>query len=203
MTNIYKLMGMFMLVIFSIPTFSQNNECQNRNQNFRSARDIAIIQTVNEPFNTADIDTFQGLYYFPIDCNSLFNGKIYKNDPMKVINVQTTKGQTVSVYDYGTVVVNLGGEDYSLKAYKNIDIPDFNGQETIFIPFKDKTSGKTTYEHGRYLLIDPKGTNVVLDFNMAANPWENYNGIHSTLIVPESNVIQGPVQTGERKYEDR
>jgi hypothetical protein len=196
-------MGMLMLIILSTPTFSQNDECENRNKKFRSDRDISIIQTVNEPFNIADIDTFQGLYYYPIDCNALLKGKIYKNDPMKVITVQTTKGQAVSVYDYGVVVVNLEGEEYNLQVYKNIDVPDFGSQETVFIPFKDMTSGNTTYEHGRYLPIEPKGSNVILDFNMATNPWENYNNIHSTLIVPASNVIQGPVPTGERKYEDR
>ena len=79
----------------------------------------------------------------------------------------------------------------------------YANKETVFIPFKDETSGQTTFAHGRYLILKPKGDNVVLDFNMAINPWENYNSMHSTLIVPASNVFRAPVQTGERKYEDR
>ena len=122
---------------------------------------------------------------------------------MKVISVQTTRGQTVSVYDYGVVPVTIDGEEYSLQVYQNIDLPDFAGAEIIFIPFKDKTSDSTTYKHGRYLIVEPAGSNVVLDFNKAINPWENYNQTHSTIIVPASNVIRAPIQTGERKYEDR
>ena len=203
MTSIYKYVGMLMLIIFSIPAYSQNNDCQTRNRDFRAAKDSIIPQNVNQPFNAQDIASFQGLFYFPVDCQVMYTGKLHRNDPMKVINVQTTKGQMISMYDYGTIVVNIEGNDYDLQVYQNIDLPDFFGAETVFIPFMDKTSGKTTFAHGRYLIIHPSGTDVVLDFNMATNPWENYNGIHSTLLVPASNVIKAPVQTGERKYEDR
>jgi uncharacterized protein (DUF1684 family) len=203
MNKIYNLMSISMLIIFSIPVLAQNNDCQTRNQNYRSLRNVEIVQKVDQPFTSQEIAKFQGLFYYPIDCQALFTGKLYRNDPMKVINVETTKGEMVSVYNYGTVVVQIGEEEYSLEVYQNIDFPDFAGAATVFIPIKDETSGKSTFKDGRYLIIEPAGNEVVLDLNMAINPWENYNNNYSTMLVPASNVIRGPVQTGERKYEDR
>jgi hypothetical protein len=70
---------------------------------------------------------------------------------------------------------------------------------------KDDSTGNTTFEYGRYLIIQPpsSGKKVLIDFNMATNPWENYNKNYSTILVPAENIIRAPVTTGERKYEDR
>jgi uncharacterized protein (DUF1684 family) len=206
MKSIIKLLGIAIFsFVLSVPAQSQDDECKTRNQNFRSGRDAIIAIDEDKPFAAADIASFKGLFYYPIDCKAVFNGKLHKLDPMKVISVETSKGGTVSVYDYGIVDVNIGGEDYSLRVYQNIDIPDFAGAETVFIPIKDNSSGNTTFDNGRYLIIQPpaSGKKVVLDFNMATNPWENYNSSYSTILVPAENVIMAPVATGERKYEDR
>lgn len=204
MKSPYKLLGITMPII--VPTFpgsSENYDCLTWNQNFRTGRDTMIAQNENQPFSAQDIATFQGLFYYPVDSQTLQTVMLHRQDPLKVISVQTNRGQIASVYDYGTVIINLGGEDYSLQVYKNIDIHDFAGSETIFIPFKDETSGQTTFAHGRYLILKPGRNEAVLDFNMAINPWENYNSNYSTLLVPDANIIRAPVPTGERKYEDR
>jgi len=55
------------------------------------------------------------------------------------------------------------------------------------------------------VIIEPpsSGDQVVLDLNMATNPFENYNSNFSSLIVPASNMLLAPILAGERKYEDR
>lgn len=206
MKNVFKLLGIALLIfVYTVPVQSQDDECLSRNQNFRSGKDAVIAIDEDKPFVASDIASFKGLFYYPVDCEAIYNGKLHKNDPMKVISVETSKGGTVSVYDYGVLDVNIGGEDYRLNVYQNIDLPDFEGAETVFIPIKDESTGNTTFGNGRYLIIQPpaSGKKVVLDFNMATNPWENYNKTYSTILVPDENIIRAPVTSGERKYEDR
>ena len=200
---------LIMISLFGINAYGQEYDCNAENNQFRSDKNAWIIQDVDKPFNAADIADFNGLFYYPVDCKYVFTGKLTSPGALKVIEVATSKGGTAQVYDYGTLSVNIGGQTYDFTVYKNIDLPEFDKtQETIFIPIMDETSGqkpKTTFANGRYLVIKPpaSGNKVMVDFNMAINPFENYNSNYSTLLVPASNVILAPIATGERKYEDR
>ena len=197
-------------IIMPIVTINgQAYDCQAKNNQFRGAKNQWIIQNAGAPFPASDISAFSGLHYYPVDCKYVSASKITHNNPMKKVDVQTTDGGTIQLYEYGTVTADIGGKKYDLKAYQNIDMPEFaHAPGTIFIPFKDETSGpaiSSTFASGRYLVIKPvsgaKG--VILDFNMATNPFENYNSNYSTLQVHNSNRIMAPLTTGERKYEDR
>jgi hypothetical protein len=87
----------------------------------------------------------------------------------------------------------LDGKDYSLEVYKSIL------SDSLFIPFKDGTNGKETYEGGRY--IDAEilpGYKMVLDFNMAYHPSCAYNEKFICVLPPEENVLDIPIRTGER-----
>jgi len=205
-----KVFGLFIIVsLFGINLYGQSYDCKAENSQFRSDKNNWVVQDVDKPFSSTDIADFNGLFYYPVDCKYVFNGTLIRNEPMKVVNVETTDGGSAQLYDYGIVSFTIGGKEYNLTVYKNIGMPEFgNAKETIFIPIKDGTSGpatNTTFASGRYLVIQPpaSGNKVVLDFNKATNPFENYNSKYSTLIVPSSNIIEAPLETGERKYEDR
>ena len=109
MKSVFKLIGITMLIfVLSIPAQSQDDECKTRNQNFRSGKDAVIAIDTDKPFVAADIASFKGLFYYPIDCEAVYNGKMHKNDLMKIIKVETTKGDSLSVYEYGIVNVTIG-----------------------------------------------------------------------------------------------
>jgi len=206
----YKVLSIvFLLSIFVLNTYGQENNCEAENNQYRGNKNTWIVQNVDNPFNASEISKFKGLFYYPVDCNYVFQGKLSPSASIKVIKVPTTNGDSVQVYDYGTVSCTIDGETYKLTVYKNMEQPEFGHTPgTLFIPFKDGTSGpkpKTTFANGRYLIIQPpaSGKRVTLDFNMATNPFENYNGNYSTIDVPDQNVIMTPIPTGERKYEDR
>ncbi len=206
----FKVFGLFIIVsLFGINLYGQSYDCKAENSQFRSDKNNWVVQDADKPFSSSDIAEFDGLFYYPVDCKFVFNGTLSLNEPMKIVNVETTDGGSVQLYDYGTVSYTVGEKKYDLAVYKNIDMPEFgNAKETIFIPIKDGTSGpalNTTFASGRYLIIQPpaSGNKVILDFNKAINPFENYNSKYSALIVPSSNVILAPLTTGERKYEDR
>ena len=55
----------------------------------------------------------------------------------------------------------------------------------MFLPFKDKTNGSTTYNAGRYLdVVYSKVSEVEIDFNLAYNPYCAYNSNYKCPEVP-------------------
>ena len=70
-----------------------------------------------------------------------------------------------------------------------------------FIPFVDAQAGKETYGAGRYLdpEVLPDGR-LVLDFNLAYNPYCAYNERYSCPIPPAENRLEAVIQAGEKSY---
>ena len=75
----------------------------------------------------------------------------------------------------------------------------------LFLPFRDATSGDTTYGGGRYLLDGAKSadhggtaTTLVLDFNLAYHPSCFHDPRWSCPLAPPDNRLPFPVQAGER-----
>lgn len=75
----------------------------------------------------------------------------------------------------------------------------------IFLPFRDRTNGDTTYGGGRYLLDTAKGADlghsgdrVVLDFNFAYHPSCVHDSRWSCPLAPVENHLAIPVPVGER-----
>jgi len=64
------------------------------------------------------------------------------------------------------------------------------------------TTGKESYEGGKYLDIEmnPNEKNIVLDFNMAYNPYCAYNSTYSCPLVPQENFLDMKIKAGEKKY---
>ena len=78
----------------------------------------------------------------------------------------------------------------------------------LFVPFRDETSGKTTYGAGRYLLDTVKGADLgtlydklVLDFNFAYNPSCSYDPRWVCPLSPPANHLALPIEVGERHVE--
>jgi uncharacterized protein (DUF1684 family) len=69
----------------------------------------------------------------------------------------------------------------------------------LFIPFKDMTNGKETYEGGRY--IDAEilpGYQMVLDFNLAYLPSCAYNESFICVLPPRENTLKIRIPAGEK-----
>ncbi|HEX2196540.1 MAG TPA: DUF1684 domain-containing protein, partial [Actinomycetota bacterium] len=75
----------------------------------------------------------------------------------------------------------------------------------LFLPFRDATSGASTYGAGRYLYDTIKGADLgtedgklVLDFNFAYNPSCAYDPRWACPLAPPGNVLDVAVEAGER-----
>jgi hypothetical protein len=75
----------------------------------------------------------------------------------------------------------------------------------LFLPFRDGTSGQTTYGAGRYLYDTIKGADLgeeegrlVLDFNFAYNPSCAYDPRWACPLAPPGNRVEMPIEAGEK-----
>jgi len=116
-------------------------------------------------------------------------------------------------------VPDAGGEPVAetLVAYRRVD---FDG-DSLFVPFRDKTTGQGTYPGGRYMELHVEGASrsdaesssgersdprdgeledreVPLDFNLAYSPFCAYSEAYECPLPPRENWLEVAVPAGER-----
>jgi uncharacterized protein (DUF1684 family) len=167
---------------------------------WRKDRDVFFKSHLRSPLLPQDKKDFRGLSYYPFDSRFVLTGQIERfifniNNPRYYATFLTNKGTSKRYLRYGEFHFTLEGKGYTLEIYKSI-LSDF-----LFIPFKDKTNGKETYEGGRYIdaeiLPDYR---MVLDFNMAYNPSCAYNPNFACVLPPQENSLDAQIQAGEKKF---
>jgi hypothetical protein len=167
---------------------------------WRKERDSFFKSHQRSPLLSKDKKNFNGLKYYPFDPKYLFSGEIERfnfhiNNPKYYAIFLTNKGTNKRYIRYGKFHFQLAGKEYAIEIYKSIL------SDTLFIPFKDKTNEKETYEGGRYIdaeiLTDYK---MVLDFNMAYQPSCAYNEKFVCALPPRENILDIEILAGEKDY---
>jgi uncharacterized protein (DUF1684 family) len=166
----------------------------------RRQKDFFFASHYQSPLSMADSHDFRGLAYWPPDPNYRYEIELNEYEEKEVINVADTGGNMGSLMRWGEFRFQIAGEQCSLQAYKSDP-----GEERLFVPFRDKTSGKESYGAGRYLDLEPEThlTNEskwIFDFNQAYNPWCAYSEHYVCPFVPPENWLRVPVRAGEKQY---
>ncbi len=167
---------------------------------WRKERDTFFKTHPRSPLSLKEKRNFKGLKYFPFNPTCVFSGKIERyifhiNNPKYYATFLTNKGMNKRYIRYGTFHFTFDGKEYTLEIYKSIL------SDNLFIPFKDKTNGKESYDGGRY--IDGEiiqGYKMVLDFNMAYHPSCFYNDNFICVLPPRENTLDVEIRAGERNY---
>ncbi|MCX8118530.1 MAG: DUF1684 domain-containing protein [Desulfobacterota bacterium] len=167
---------------------------------WRKERDEFFKNHPRSPLLSKDRNGFKGLRYFPFDPKYAFLGEIRRynihiNNPEYYATFLTNKGTNKRYIRYGRFQFQLNGKEYVLQVYKSIL------SDILFIPFKDRTNGKETYEGGRYLDAEIlAGYKMVLDFNMAYNPSCAYNEKYVCVLPPAENTLPIEIRAGEKDF---
>ena len=165
---------------------------------FRRRRDEFFKDHPRSPLKKEKRREFHGLDYYPIDLKYFFSGKIRRyrfhiSNPKYYAEFLTNKGMYKRYVRYGIFDFELEGERYEIEVYKSIL------SDNLFVPFKDRTSGKETYELGRYLDAEIlPGYYTIIDFNKAYYPSCAYNTKYVCVIPPEKNFLDIEIRAGER-----
>jgi len=142
---------------------------------------------------------FEHLLYFPPDRTYAVRAKLLKLPDPDEIEMLTSRSLRKTFYRYAKIRFQLDGETQELTAFKSKLTGE--GSQSLFIPFRDSTSGRETYGAGRFLDLDePQAEDFVLDFNRAYNPLCNYSPAFNCPIPPRKNHLDVAIRAGERTY---
>lgn len=166
---------------------------------FRAQRDQFFKGDSNSPLKEIDRKKFKGLHYYPTDLKYAMVGVIqrYPSEPKPLyVNLPTSMNKEKKYVKYGSFRFKLEGKEYVLQIYRPL------GGGDLFLPFKDKTSGKETYSEGRYLNIEPMPEGkVLIDFNRAYNPFCAYNTRYTCPFPSRENWLDIEIRAGEKRFQ--
>ena len=164
----------------------------------REEKDEFFADHPQSPIPPAHRDDFSGLDYFEPDPEYSVEATVTVHDDPDPVQMETTASNPVRYLRIVTFEFELGGEEHSLAGYRQADDDD-----GIFVPFRDKTTGQETYYQGRYMELEPAeepadGDAVILDFNLAYNPFCAYSETFACPLPPEENWLGTVVRAGEK-----
>jgi len=166
----------------------------------RRDRDAAFKTSAQSPIPAQDRARFQGLSYFPINPAFQFRVKLNRYPAPARIRMATNTGEIRDGLRYGFFEFDAEGQRCRLQVYRLDDSGD-SGKASLFVPFRDSTSGRETYGAGRYIDLDENASGIYeLDFNRAYNPYCAYGEGYSCPIPPEENRLAIPIRAGEKIY---
>jgi uncharacterized protein (DUF1684 family) len=135
------------------------------------------------------------LRYYPIDPAFNTPAVLKPSADQQTISMPTSAGTADQMQRVGTLEFTVKGQALRLAAFA----PAATRVERLFVPFRDATTGKTTYEAGRYLDLDRTGTGIYqLDFNRAYNPNCYYSPTWACPLPPRENTLPIEITAGEQ-----
>jgi uncharacterized protein (DUF1684 family) len=167
---------------------------------WRAVRDELIGTHPQSPIRDPDARAaYPGPDYFPYDPSFRVLAQTEPAEPERVV-IEASADGSYSFTRFGTARFDLAGEPLQLALYW---LEGYGGG--LFLPFRDATSGTTTYGACRYLLDTVKGADLgtregklVLDFNFAYNPSCSYDPSWVCPLAPPENRLSVAVEAGER-----
>lgn len=142
---------------------------------------------------------FKGLAYFEIDNAFKVTAELILDNAEKKYAISTTDNKADTLIKFGVAKFTLGGKVNQLTLFKT------ENSRLFFLPFRDLTSGKQTYGGGRYLDVpqsDMLANKVVLDFNLAYQPYCAYNYTYICPVPPLENVLNIEITAGEKLIQE-
>ena len=166
---------------------------QDKNNAFRRAE--------NSPFSETGQQSFDSLRYFAPNKDYRLSAQYAPISNHDTVQLATTTGQPEKYLRWGKASFILNKQEYNLTLFRRATGTD----TTLFIPFADRTNGRTTYGGGRYLdaaLPTPDDTEVLLDFNTAYNPYCAYNDTYTCPLPPAENRLNVELPAGEQAFHE-
>jgi uncharacterized protein (DUF1684 family) len=160
----------------------------------RKDKDEFFKLSPHSPIPAPEQEQFGGLAYFDPNPNLVFTVEPEAVEPSEV-TIQTTAGDARLYHRIATATVAIDNADETLALYSA-------GHGSLFLPFRDATSGKESYGAGRYLDVVPNedGT-ITIDFNYAYAPFCAHSDQYSCALPPPENWMTVPIEAGERNRE--
>lgn len=162
---------------------------------FRADKDHFFKYDRHSPLLPEQKRDFQGLHYYPENLAYRVVAALERYEHPQHVRMLTSTGSQQEYYRAGQIRFTARGQVNTLQIYESTE------DSTFFLPFTDATSGDETYGAGRYVEVEtlPDGQ-VLVDFNMAYNPYCAYNERWSCPIPLRENRLSIRVEAGEKNF---
>jgi len=140
---------------------------------------------------------FHELRYFPPDAKYRIRATLRRAPVPEEAYLRTNRdGQAVMRY-LGVLSFTLGGKKVTLGVYHAGE----GVGTSVFVPFRDRTSGDESYGPGRYVTLElNEADEYEVDFNRAFNPYCAYTDDYECGFPPAENDLPVPVRAGEKAW---
>jgi uncharacterized protein (DUF1684 family) len=167
----------------------------------RQHKDHYFAEDPRSPIPDDERAEFDGLDYYPVDPDYRFVVELDAHDDPKPVTVGTSTDGEQEYLAWGEFAVEVDGEDVTVTAYKSDP-----GDDRLWVPFRDATSGAETDGAGRYLDLEPDHHRTddgrwILDFNEAYNPTCAYSDRYECPLPPPTNWLDVRIEAGEKDFE--
>lgn len=170
-------------------TWEQELERQRRD------KDAFFARSPDSPLPAGAREHFRGLAYYAPDARYRFEAALIAG-PLRRVVLARSGGDQVEYLRVGTFVLRLPRGEARLAALR---AAGRGHQESLFLPFRDATSGRETYGAGRYLDAPAVAEGRWrVDFNLAYHPFCAYSERYTCPLPPRENWLAVPVEAGER-----
>lgn len=163
-------------------------------EKIRAGNSHWFTRSDDSPLSSEERRNSKGLQYFPVDPKYRIHTRIDEYKEKQTIQIATSTGEIKDYIVHGKIDFEIDSMIYSLNVYQNMEGKHY------FIPFRDKTSGISTYGAGRYLDFQIHGDKMIMDFNLSYNMTCAYSDNYSCTLVPLENYLAVEIKAGEKKY---
>lgn len=169
---------------------------------FQNHMNSEFADPEESPLTSEDLKKFKELEFFDIDTSYVVEADFVRTPYESPFAMPTSTDRMPIYVKYGEAYFEIKGRPFKLNIYQNQElITKAEYVDYLFIPFTDKTNGKTSYGGGRYLdMRIPEGNKITLDFNKAYNPYCAYSGRYSCPIPPSENDLSVSIPVGVKAY---
>jgi uncharacterized protein len=137
---------------------------------------------------------FVGLPYHTYNPDLEISTTLEPDHQREVLVMPTSNGSEALYERVGWFTFTVDGQPQRLAGFAR---EGEEHPEALFVPFKDASSGKTTYGGGRYLEAALSEKSVTANFNFAYSPYCAYSEGWSCPIPPLENWLTTTILAGE------
>jgi uncharacterized protein len=162
----------------------------------RSMKNDFMARHPESPFLSGRVP-FHELVYFPPDPSYRVRAALERLEAPAEAYLRTNRDNQAVMRYLGDLLFRVGGRALRLRLYHAGE----GVGTSVFVPFRDTTSGRESYGAGRYLTLELNESDVYeLDFNRAFNPYCAYTDDFECSFPPAENDLPVPIRAGEKVW---
>jgi uncharacterized protein (DUF1684 family) len=133
------------------------------------------------------------LRWFPVDQRLCLRARLVEDRAAQLLGATASADRAAERVGWVDLVVDGERVRFSVARLLEPGVPS----DHLEIYFRDATTGRESYEVGRYVAVEREADALVVDFNKCYNPACSISPFYNCLIPPRENHVSVPIRAGE------